>query len=129
MSESVAAAPKTKKIAKTTAGRQVRLWVRAKFLSFRRYFRPYSDPDKTKTPTRLSSGSKASTIALLLNTTSENASPISTKPTPERLRTDLEYFFDYSDYLGPHHHQPRKHWCCFGEVRNQPTRKSHRFYS
>ena len=52
MSESVAAAPKLKKIAKATAGRQVRLWVRAKFLSFRRYFRPYLDQDKIKIPIR-----------------------------------------------------------------------------
>lgn len=37
MSEKVATAPKAKKIAKTRAGKQCRLWVRAKFLSFRRY--------------------------------------------------------------------------------------------
>ena len=36
MSEAVPAAQKAKKIAKATVGRQVRLWVRAKFLSFRR---------------------------------------------------------------------------------------------
>ncbi len=36
MSEAVPAAQKSKKIAKATVGRQVRLWVRAKFLSFRR---------------------------------------------------------------------------------------------
>lgn len=36
MSEKVAA-PKDKKIAKAKQGKQVRLWVRAKFLSFRRY--------------------------------------------------------------------------------------------
>lgn len=36
MSEAVAAAQKSKKIAKAGPGRQVRLWVRAKFLSFRR---------------------------------------------------------------------------------------------
>jgi hypothetical protein len=39
MSEAVAA-PKNKQIAKAKTGRQVRLWVRAKFLSFRRYYRP-----------------------------------------------------------------------------------------
>ena len=36
MSEVAASAPKSKKIAKAGPGRQVRLWVRAKFLSFRR---------------------------------------------------------------------------------------------
>ncbi len=36
MSESIATAQKAKKITKATIGRQVRLWVRAKFLSFRR---------------------------------------------------------------------------------------------
>ena len=35
MSDKVAA-PKAKKIAKSKAGKQCRLWVRAKFLSFRR---------------------------------------------------------------------------------------------
>jgi hypothetical protein len=36
MSQAAATAPKSKKIAKAGPGRQVRLWVRAKFLSFRR---------------------------------------------------------------------------------------------
>jgi hypothetical protein len=36
MSEAVAAEKKSKKITKPGPGRQVRLWVRAKFLSFRR---------------------------------------------------------------------------------------------
>ena len=31
-------AEKTKRIAKTSAGKSVRLWVRARFLGFRRYF-------------------------------------------------------------------------------------------
>ena len=31
-------AEKTKKIARKTVGKQVRLWVRARFLGFRRYF-------------------------------------------------------------------------------------------
>jgi len=71
MSESVAAAQKTKKIARSTVGRQVRLWVRAKFLSFRRYIQHDSDQDKIKTLIKLSSDLRESMIALLLNTTSE----------------------------------------------------------
>jgi hypothetical protein len=46
------AAANTKKIAKTGPGRQVRLWVRAKFLSFRRYLPLYADRRLPKTPTR-----------------------------------------------------------------------------
>ena len=55
MSEAVPAAQKSKKIVKATVGRQVRLWVRAKFLSFRRYTKINSDQDKIKTPTKPSS--------------------------------------------------------------------------
>jgi hypothetical protein len=83
------AAQKSKKIAKKAGpGRQVRLWVRAKFLSFRRYHLPYLDPKSPKIPTRPSSDSKASTIARPLNTISERESPTSTKPTQARPRTD-----------------------------------------
>jgi hypothetical protein len=54
MSEAVAA-QKSKKIAKAGPGRQVRLWVRAKFLSYKRYSFKYSDPKLIKTPAKLSS--------------------------------------------------------------------------
>ena len=50
MSEAVAAT-KNKKIAKAKVGRQVRLWVRAKFLSFRRYSFLEADPRWLRTPT------------------------------------------------------------------------------
>jgi hypothetical protein len=129
MSEAVPAAPKAKKIAKATVGRQVRLWVRAKFLSFRRYTKIDSDQDKIKTPIKPSSDLKESTIALLLNTTSERESLIFTKPTLEKPKTDLEYLSIYTDHLGTHQYQPRKHWSRFGKIFNQPTRKSHRFNS
>jgi hypothetical protein len=89
MSE-VAAASKSKKIAKAGPGRQVRLWVRAKFLSFRRYFSLYADQRLPRTPTKPSSVSKASTTALLLHTTSERELHTSTKLTLARLRADSE---------------------------------------
>jgi len=104
MSEAVPAAQKSKKIAKATVGRQVRLWVRAKFLSFRRYTKINSDQDKIKTPTKPSSDLKESTIALLLNTISERESLTFTKPTPEKLKTDLEYLSVYADHLGTYQH-------------------------
>ncbi len=81
------AAQKSKKIAKAGPGRQVRLWVRAKFLSFRRYERPYVDQRLLKIPTKPSLASRESTIALLLNTISARESPTSTKHTPAKLRT------------------------------------------
>jgi hypothetical protein len=55
MSETVPAAPKSKKITKPKVGRQVRLWVRAKFLGFRRYTPSHSDQELTKTPDKVSS--------------------------------------------------------------------------
>lgn len=48
MSEAAPAAQKNKKIAKAGPGRQVRLWVRAKFLSFRRYSLLHSDQKSNK---------------------------------------------------------------------------------
>lgn len=53
MSEAVAAA-KNKKIAKAKVGRQVRLWVRAKFLGFRRYSFVDADPKWPRTSVNLS---------------------------------------------------------------------------
>ncbi len=85
-----AAASKNKKIAKAGPGRQVRLYVRAKFLSFRRYFSLYAGRKLPRTPTRPSSVSKASMTALLLHTTSERELLTSTKLTQARLRTDSE---------------------------------------
>lgn len=70
MSEAVAAAQKSKKIAKAGPGRQVRLWVRAKFLSFRRYRRDYVDQRSLKIPTKPSLDLRVLTIAQPLNTTS-----------------------------------------------------------
>jgi hypothetical protein len=84
------AAQKSKKIAKAGPGRQVRLWVRAKFLSFRRYERLYVDQRSLKIPTKPSSASRESTIALLLNTISARESPTFTKPTQARPRTGSE---------------------------------------
>jgi hypothetical protein len=110
MSEPVANAPKAKKITKAKVGRQVRLWVRAKFLSFRRYINFDPDQDKIKTLTRLSSVLRESTIDQLLNTISERELLTSTKLTPAKPKTDLEYNRSYSDHLGSHLHQPRKHW-------------------
>jgi len=54
MSEAVAAAQKSKKIAKAGPGRQVRLWVRAKFLSFRRYCLIHLELNRSRTPIKLS---------------------------------------------------------------------------
>lgn len=84
------AAQKSKKIAKAGAGRQVRLWVRAKFLSFRRYHLDYLDQRSPKIPTRPSSASRESMIVRPLNTISERESPTSTKPTQARPRTGSE---------------------------------------
>jgi hypothetical protein len=99
MSE-VAAASKSKKIAKAGPGRQVRLWVRAKFLSFRRYHFYYADPKSPRTPTKPSSGLRVSTSALPLHTTSERELHTSIKPTQERPRTDSEYYIHEIDHLG-----------------------------
>jgi hypothetical protein len=93
MSEAVPAAQKTKKIARPGPGRQVRLWVRAKFLSFRRYRCYHVDPKSAKTSTKPSSDLKESTIELLLHTTSERESPISIKPIQAKLRIDSEYIY------------------------------------
>lgn len=71
MPEIAEAAQKGKKIAKAQPGRQVRLWVRAKFLSFRRYSLTHLDPKLPKTPTRPFSDLKESTTVHLLNTTLE----------------------------------------------------------
>ena len=70
MSEAIAAT-KSKKIAKATVGRQVRLWVRAKFLSFRRYLVSYADQKSHKTPVRPFSDLRESTTARVLSTTLE----------------------------------------------------------
>jgi len=69
MPEVVEVAQKSKKIAKAQPGRQVRLWVRAKFLSFRRYYSINSEPNLSKTPTKPFSDLKESMIVDLLNTT------------------------------------------------------------
>jgi hypothetical protein len=91
MSEAVAAAQKTKKIARAGPGRQVRLWVRAKFLSFRRYYCHHLDPKSAKTFIKPSSDLRESMTELPLHTTSESEWPTSIKLTQERLRTDSEY--------------------------------------
>ncbi len=41
---------KSKKIAKKSSGSPLRLWVRAKFLGFRRYYKFYSDQKFNKIP-------------------------------------------------------------------------------
>jgi hypothetical protein len=58
---------KNKNIAKPQPDRKVRLWVRAKFLSFRRYISVDSDRKSLKIPTRPSFGLKESMTLLLLN--------------------------------------------------------------
>ena len=89
MSEKVAA-PKDKKIKKSKRARQVRLWVRAKFLSFRRYLPLDSDLKSPKTPTKTSSDLKVLTIASQLNTTSVREWSTCTRLIPEKPITDLE---------------------------------------
>ena len=69
MSEKVAA-PKQKKISKPKRAKQVRLWVRAKFMGFRRYPLPHPDPKWPRTSIRTSSASRESTIARPHSTTS-----------------------------------------------------------
>jgi hypothetical protein len=71
MSEVAPVPQKSKKIAKAGPGRQVRLWVRAKFLGFRRYNAYYTDLKSNKIPARPSSDSRELTIAPPLNTTLE----------------------------------------------------------
>jgi hypothetical protein len=109
MSEAVAA-QKSKKIAKAGPGRQVRLWVRAKFLSFKRYSFKYSDLKSLKTPVKPSSDWKESMIELLPHTTSARELHTSTKLTPARLKIDSEYFSNKLDHLGKNQQKPRKHW-------------------
>ena len=106
MSEKVDA-PKDKKISKAKRGKQVRLWVRAKFLSFRRYNSPYPDPKLPKTPIKPSLNSKVSMNATPLNITSVKESLTFTKNTPEKLKTDLEYILYDVDHLGQNHNQSR----------------------
>lgn len=123
MSEAVAAA-KNKKIAKAKVGRQVRLWVRAKFLSFRRYSFVESDPRLIRTATNRSWNSKASTIVKLPNTISANVLSMSTKLTPAKLTTDSEYSSCYSDHLGQNLNQPRQQRSSAGSLHQEPPPQS-----
>ena len=87
----VAADNKTKKIAKRTGpGKAVRLWVRAKFLGFRRYHHRNPGPKSSRTSTSPSSNSRASTIEALPSTTSESGWCTSTKPPQGRRTRSLE---------------------------------------
>ena len=65
----------------------VRLWVRAKFLSFRRYSPQHPGRTSPSTPTKPSSDSKASTTTSLLSTTSESELRLCTRSTPARKTT------------------------------------------
>ena len=112
MSEAAPAAQKNKKIAKAGPGRQVRLWVRAKFLGFRRYIRLHSDQKSNKMFTKPSLDLRVLTIAQALNTTSERELHTFTKLIQEKLRTDSEYLLAYLDHLGKNFNKPRKLWCC-----------------
>ena len=94
MSQAVAAQNKTKAIAKKTVGRQVRLWVRAKFLGFKRYIVYYSDPKFNRTSINPSLNQKESMTDKLLLTISEKESFIFTKPLPEKKTKDSEYFIN-----------------------------------
>jgi len=71
MSEVVAAAQKNKKIAKAGPGRQVRLWVRAKFLSFKRYISINPDPKLPKISIKPFLDLRVLMIARALSITSE----------------------------------------------------------
>lgn len=103
-------AEKTKRINRKSAGRQVRLWVRAKFLGFRRYFLAYSDQKYNKTSTKPSLDWKVSMIELPLHTISERESSMYTKPPLAKRTKDSEYFFtNNQDNLGKNYHYPRKH--------------------
>ena len=62
MPEIVDKISKTKKINKNGAGRPVRLWVRAKFLGFRRYFKNYVDPKFNRIQIKIFLDLKESTI-------------------------------------------------------------------
>lgn len=126
MSDKVAA-PKEKKIAKAKVGRQVRLWVRAKFLSFRRYPHCHLDQKSPKTWTKPSWDWKESTTDRLLSTTSANAWPTSTKNTPEKQKTALEYIFCHSDHLGKNHNQSRQHWSSACSFCQEPASPRYRF--
>ena len=107
------AAQKSKKIAKAGPGRQVRLWVRAKFLSFRRYSPSNVDLKSAKMFIKPSSSSRESMIAQPHNTTLERELHTFTKPTLAKLRTDLEYLYVDLDDLGKNFNKSRKQWCCF----------------
>lgn len=126
MSEKVAA-PKAKKIAKSKAPRQCRLWVRAKFLSFRRYALCQSDQKLLSIPIKSFSDSKESMIVKLLNSTSVREQSTSTSYTQEKPITDLEYIRNNIDHLGQNHHQSRKHRCRTSSFQAQPSSQSHRF--
>ena len=128
MSDKVAA-PKEKKIAKAKVGRQVRLWVRAKFLSFRRYPHCHLDQKLPRTWTKPSSDWKESMTDNLLNTTSASVWLTSTKNIQEKQKTDLKYRFGHSDHLGKNHHKPRQHWSSACSLCQEPSSPRYRFHS
>jgi len=129
MSEVVATPLKNKKIAKAGPGRQVRLWVRAKFLSFKRYQLSYSDLKLPRTSTKPSSDLKESMIANLLNITSERELHIFIKLTQEKPRTDSEYIWFYKDNLGSYQSWTWKQWSCNCKICYQSSIKSYWIYS
>lgn len=74
-------AEKTKRITRKSAGRQVRLWVRAKFLGFRRYsLFTILDLKFNKIPAKAFLDYKESTTQMRLHTISVKELFISTKP-------------------------------------------------
>lgn len=121
------AAEKSKKIAKKGPGRQVRLWVRAKFLSFRRYLLFNLGPRLHSTPIKLSCVWRVSTTTRLPNITTVKELLTFTRNILAKPKTDSEYISPHADNLGTYQSQPRQHWSCFGSLRHQPSRQSHRF--
>ena len=92
--------PKTKSIAKRGNGSGVRLWVRAKFLGFRRYQKYHLDPKFNKMSIKLSSDSKVSMIGLPLNTILVRELPMFTALSQDKRITDLKYNLIDIDHLG-----------------------------
>ena len=103
---------KTKTIAKTGNGSGVRLWVRAKFLGFRRYQEYHLDPKFNKMSIKQSSDSKVSMTELPLNTTSVRELPMYTVLSQVKRTPDSKYSSNKIDHLGKNQQSPWKHWSC-----------------
>ena len=91
---------KTKSIAKRGNGSGVRLWVRAKFLGFRRYKNSHIDLKFNKTSIKLSFDSRVSMTGLPLNTTLVRELLMFTALSQDKRTVDSKYYSINIDHMG-----------------------------